>query len=478
MTAAPGLADRTAAELAHLLRSRMVSSREITEAALDRIEAVEPTLNCFITLMPEAALAQADAADAELADGRDRGPWHGMPVGLKDLLYTKGVRTTAGSAAMGDFVPTFDATVVTKLRDAGAVFLGKQNMHEFANGITNENLTFGASRNPWDPDHIPGGSSGGSAAAVAAGAGVAALGSDTGGSIRIPASCCGIVGLMPTYGRVSRHGVVPLSWSLDHVGPIARSVADAASLLEAIAGYDPRDGSSDPRSMPGLLDTEEPESLRGLRVAIPRNYFFDRVDAEVADAVGRAAGILTDLGATLVDVAVPHVELSPAVQYAVAIPEAFAWHRRLLVRAGDRYAPRIRLVLESGAAVSAADYLDAQRLRVLIRQGLVGALAKADVLLAPTIPVPPPSIGTQTVRAAWGEEDVLGCLLRLTCPVDLSGQPAISVPCGFSASGLPVGMQLIGRPFEERRLCRVAHAYERATPWHGERPVLTSGAFA
>jgi len=195
VTAAPGLADRTAAELAHLLRSRMVSSREITEAALDRIEAVEPTLNCFITLMPEAALAQADAADAELADGRDRGPWHGMPVGLKDLLYTKGVRTTAGSAAMGDFVPTFDATVVTKLRDAGAVFLGKQNMHEFANGITNENLTFGASRNPWDPDHIPGGSSGGSAAAVAAGAGVAALGSDTGGSIRIPASCCGIVGL-------------------------------------------------------------------------------------------------------------------------------------------------------------------------------------------------------------------------------------------------------------------------------------------
>ena len=476
MTGAQDLADRSAGELARLLRSRAASASEILDAVQTRVAMIEPKLNTFIRLMPEAARAQANSADAELAAGHDRGPWHGLPIGLKDLLYTQGVPTTAGSAALADFVPDFDATVVAKMRAAGAVFLGKQNMHEFALGITNENIAFGACRNPWSVDHIPGGSSGGSAAAVAVGAGVAAIGSDTGGSIRIPASCCGVVGLMPTYGRVSRHGVVPLSWSLDHVGPIARSVADAASLLEAIAGYDARDPASDPRPLSRLLEGKPPASLEGVRIAIPRNYFFDRVDPEVARAVEAAARVLADLGTTLVDVNVPHVEHSLPVQFVVAIPEALSWHRSGLAKAADRYGARVRSAIESGAYVPAADYLDAQRVRVLIRRGLTGALAQADAMLAPTIPVPPPRIGEDSLLTSWGEEDVVSCLIRLTSPIDLSGQPAISVPCGFSASGLPLGMQIIGRPFDERTICRIAQSYEHAAPWGDKRPSAVFGA--
>ncbi len=465
------LVERPISEVAPLVRSRQVSPVDLTRQALERIERLEPHLNAFITVLGDQALADATAAERQILLGDYRGPLHGIPIGLKDLLMTRGVRTTGGSAVLADFVPDEDATTVARLRQAGAVIVGKLNLHEFAYGVTNNNATFGPTHNPWRHGYIPGGSSGGSVAAVAAAECMAALGSDTGGSIRIPASLCGVVGLMPTYGRVSRYGCLALSWSLDHVGPLARSVTDAALLLGVIAGEDPLDVSTQPIPVPDYAAGIE-EGVDGLRVGVPTNWFFERVDDDVAAAVRQAIEVLAGLGAEVVEVSLPHVELSLLAEFAIVLPEATSYHEHLLRERADRYAPDIRVLLEAGEAISGPKYLKAQRLRTLIKQSFRAAMMRVDVIATPTTPSPSVTIGQETIAIGEEPEPVLDCLVRYTCPIDLSGQPAISVPCGFTGEGLPIGLQLIGRPFDEATLCRAARAYEAATDWHARRPPL------
>ena len=466
------LALRPVSELAPLIRAGKVSPVELTRQVLERIEALEPRLNAYITVLADAAMAEARVAERHIAQGSYRGPFHGIPVGLKDLLMTRGVRTTGGSAVLADYVPDEDATTVARLRTAGAIVTGKLNLHEFAYGVTNDNYTFGATHNPWQLGSIPGGSSGGSAAAVAAGECVAALGSDTGGSIRIPAALCGVVGLMPTYGRVSRYGALALSWSLDHVGPITRGVTDAALMLGVIAGYDPLDVSTQQLPVPDYTD-EIADGVAGLRVGVPRNYFFERLHPDVKHHVEAAVRTLGELGAEVVEVDLPGVELSNVVEFTITLTEATSYHEHLLRDRADRYSPELRALLEAGEAISGPRYLKAQRLRTVIKQGFRAAMERVDLIATPTVPHPTVPIGQPTVTLGGVEEAVIDCLIRYTCPIDLSGQPAIALPCGFSKDGVPAAsLQLIGRPFDEATICRAALAYESATDWHTRHPPL------
>lgn len=465
------LATRSISELAPLIQSGEISPVELTQQVLRRIERLEPQLNAYITVLAEQALADAQTAERHIRLGHYLGPLHGIPVGLKDLLYTRGVRTTGGSAVLAEFIPHEDATTVTRLQRAGAIIVGKQNLHEFANGITNNNATFGPTHNPWKLGYIPGGSSGGSAAATAAGECIASLGSDTGGSIRIPAALCGVVGLMPTYGRVSRYGALALAWSLDHVGPITRTVTDAALILQTIAGYDPLDVATVSLPVPDYTEGIE-SGLAGLSLGVPKNYFFERIHPEVKEAVTRAIQVLADEGATIVEVSIPHVEYSLPCQYTIVLAEATSYHEHWLRTCADRYSSEIRTLLEAGELISAPKYLRAQRLRTLIKQGFRMAMTRVDVLVTPTVPHPAVPIGQEVIVWEDGEEPLLDCMIRFTCPIDLSGQPAISIPCGFTNEGLPIGLQLIGRPFDEVTLCRVARAYERATEWHSRQPLV------
>lgn len=472
MTSSDELIFRPISELAPLIVSGQVSPVELTQQVLAQIERVEPTVNAYITVLADEALADARAAERQIMTGHYLGPLHGVPIGLKDLLMTRGVLTTSGSAVLDDYIPDEDATTVTKLRQAGAVITGKLNLHEFAFGVTTNNYTFGPTHNPWMPGYIPGGSSGGSAAAVAAGECIGSLGSDTGGSIRIPAALCGIVGLMPTYGRVSRNGALALSWSLDHIGPITRTVADAALTLNAIAGYDPLDTATQPVPVPDF--TQELEyGVMGMRIGIPRNYFFERVHPEVKQGVEAAIETLEDLGAELVEITLPSVELSIIVEFAIVMAEATSYHEYLLRERAERYAPDIRVLLEAGELVSGPKYLKAQRLRSVIKQSFRAAMEQCDVIATPAVPHPPLEIGQETVVIDGVEETVLDCMVRYACPIDLSGQPAIALPCAFNAQRQPVAsLQLIGRPSDEMTICRVAAAYEAATDWHTLRPNL------
>jgi len=466
------LALRPVSELAPLIRAGEVSPVELTRQVLARVEALEPKLNAYITVLAEQAMADARVAERHIAQGDYRGPFHGIPVGLKDLLMTRGVRTTGGSAVLADYVPDEDATTVVRLRAAGAIVTGKLNLHEFAYGVTNDNFTFGPTHNPWRLGSIPGGSSGGSAAAVAAGECSAALGSDTGGSIRIPAALCGVVGLMPTYGRVSRYGALALSWSLDHVGPITRGVTDAALMLGVIAGYDPLDVSTQPLPVPDYAD-EIADGVAGLRIGVPRNYFFERIHPEVRHHVEGAIRTLVELGAVVVEIDLPGVELSNVVEFTITLAEATSYHEHLLRGRAEKYSPELRVLIEAGEAISAPRYLKAQRLRTVIKQSFRAAMERVDVIATPTVPHPTVPFDQPTVTLGGVEEAVIDCLIRYTCPVDLSGQPAIALPCGFSANGVPAAsLQLIGRPFDEATICRAALAYESATEWHTRHPPL------
>ena len=463
----------SAGELARLIAGKQVSPVEVVKAHLERITSLDGSLRCFITLTAEAATAAAREAESAVTAGRPLGPLHGVPLGLKDLYDTAGVRTTGGSKILADRVPAADATVVRRLREAGMIVLGKLNMVEFAYGPEGRNAHYGHARNPWDAvtHRMAGGSSSGSGVAVAAGLAPVALGSDTGGSIRIPCSLCGLAGIKPTYGRVSRAGVLPLSWSMDHVGPMTRTVADSALVLGAMAGYDPADPTSSVLPVPDYAAALTGD-VRGLRVGLLRAFFLESATPEVRTAVEAAARALEKAGAVVDEVALPGVGHVAAGALAVVATEAMTYHAEWLrTRAAD-YDPDVSSRLMVGAFVTGVHYVRGQQARALIRREVDEALARHDVLLAPATPVTAPRIDERDTTLGDGPSDIRSALIRLTRPFNFSGHPTCSVPCGFSGGGLPIGMQIVGRPFDEATVLRVGDAYQRLTDWHARRPVL------
>ena len=445
-----------------MVRRKSASPVELTRECLQRMEKYNPTLNCFITVMAEQGMAQAKELEAERQKGKLRGPPHGVPIALKDLFDTAGVRTTAGSAVFLNRVPTQDAEVVRRLKAAGAIILGKTNMHEFAYGATSVPSHFGPVHNPWNLAHIAGGSSGGSASAVAAELCYGALGSDTGGSIRQPSAYCGIVGIKPTYGRVSTRGVVPLSFTNDHIGPMARSVEDATLLLNAIAGYDPMDSN--------CLDVPVPDyrlalqgRVSGLRIGIPRALFYEGLDPDIAAAVEAATAVLKKLTAGIRDVRLPDYGNVP-----VTAAEAWAYHLPYYSKTPELYQPQVRTRLEGGRNITAHQYIAAKREIDLVRRTVREVFRDVDVLITPTTAIPP-----DTIENADPEVPPPGGVansLRNTVPFDIYGLPTISVPCGFTRSGMPIGLQISGNHLAEMTVISLARAYERATEWHTRRP--------
>jgi len=455
----------TILELGELLRRKSLSPVELVEQHLERIEQQNPQLNAFITVMADSALAQARQAEREIRQGDWRGPLHGVPIGLKDLIDTAGTRTTAASALFKDRVPTEDAEVVTRLKKAGAVLIGKQNLHEFAYGGSSIISYFGEVRNPWNPAHITGGSSGGSAAAVAAGLGYGAIGTDTAGSIREPASPCGVVGLKPTYGRVSAHGVIPLAPSFDHVGPIAKRVSDAAVILQAIAGYDAKDEFSTDRPVDNYIAAlqEKPEPLR---IGVPRKFFFDDLDLEVASAMKHALDVLRTVSKEIRD-----VEFEVPTQRTLQGAESYAYHAEFAKRTPELYQPETLRRIQNGANVDQAEVSRRLQLLAKFRREIGDVFKEVDVLVTPTVPIPPPTIADLKQNPDELRQREL-ILLRNTRPFNVWGLPAISVPCGFTESGLPIGLQIAGPHWQEARVLQLAEAYEHATTWHKRKPSL------
>jgi aspartyl-tRNA(Asn)/glutamyl-tRNA(Gln) amidotransferase subunit A len=449
-------------ELAPRLRRKEVSPLELTRACLASIEKLNPKLNSFITVLADSALAEARAAEEEIARGEWRGPLHGIPVALKDLIDTAGTRTTAGSGLYQNRVPTEDGEVVERLRRAGAVIVGKNNLHEFAYGGSSLVSFFGDVHNPWNAAHIAGGSSGGSAAAVTAGLCYAAIGTDTAGSIREPAALCGCVGIKPTYGRVSARGAIPLSWSLDHVGPLAATVADAAIVLQAIAGYDPRDVGS--VNVP-VIDYVSGlrETTKKLRAGVPRKYFYDELDGEVRAAVEQALAVIKTLVADVRD-----VEIEVSSDRTVQAAESFAYHAGNVARTPELYQPETLRRIRSGENISAAEYILRRRELDEERRRAHNFFADVDLLVAPTMPIPAPAIADLKKNPGALRPAEL-VLLRNTRPFNVWGLPAISVPCGFTKSGLPIGLQIAGPHWREDLVLRLAHAYEQATEWRNRR---------
>ena len=460
----------------------------VTDAYLARIAKLDDTIGAYITVTADGARAAADAADRRYREGRPLGPLDGAPITLKDVFCTKGVRTTCASKILEHFIPPYDATVADRLAKAGAVMLGKSNMDEFAMGSSTEHSAFKVTRNPWDLTRVPGGSSGGPAAAVAAGLAAGSLGTDTGGSIRQPAAFCGVVGLKPTYGRVSRYGLVAFASSLDHPGPFARDVTDTALLLGTIAGHDPNDATSLEAPVPDYVADLEGE-VRGLRLGVPDEYFIAGMDPEVERAVRAAIDVLKGLGATLERVSLPATPHALATYYVIAPAEASSNLARYdgvkyglrvpgcdLIDMESRtraagFGAEVRRRVMLGTYVLSAGYYDAyygqaQKVRTLVRRDFDAAFARVDLIVAPTTPNVPFKHGEKTDPIAMYLNDIF------TIPADMSGVPAISVPCGFTASGLPIGLQLIGRALDEATVLRAARAYERATDWHTRRPEL------
>ena len=461
--AAAELCDLGIGELGRRYRARGLSPVDVAAAHLARIEQVDKTLGSYLTVTPDRALADARAAEVAIRRG-DAGPLAGVPVAYKDLYATRGVRTTAGSALLADWVPERDATCVSRLQQAGMVMLGKLTTHEFAFGIQFPGHRFLPARNPWDLDHIPGGSSSGSGAALAAGLTVGALGSDTGGSIRGPAAFCGIVGLKPTYGRVSRAGVVTLSWTLDHTGPMARTVEDCALMLQALAGHDPADPASSREQPVPDYAAGLGSGVRGLRVGVPREYFFHDVKPEVADAFESAMGTLRQLGAEVRDVRIPSIWAAPAFM-VIMLTEAFAYHARDLRERPQLYGEVLREKLMAGALFTGDEYVQAQRLRARLREDMHRALGDVDVLATPTTP------GTAPAFSAVLDPSFPFARSNMA-PFNMAGLPALALPCGFAPGGLPISLQLAGRPFDEATVLRAGHAYEQATEWHRRRPPI------
>ncbi len=449
----------TITELAPKIKSRAVSPIELTRAVLDQIERLNPTLNAYITTDADGALKAAKTAERQIARGKYLGPLHGIPISLKDLYDTKGLRTTAASKILKDRIPDADAASVTKLREAGAIIVGKTNMHEFAFGSTTQSPHFGGTRNPYNTDCIPGGSSGGSGAAVAADMCIASTGSDTGGSIRAPSALCGIVGLKPTYGRVSLRGIIPLAWSLDHAGPMTKCVRDAAIMLSAMAGHDPMDPTSAQERVPGFVRGLK-NDVKKLKIGIDPSFCFTGADDEVVGAIKKSLELLERLGARVVEVSLPNIELTAVVESIIITAEPAAYHEDNLRNRGSDFGEDVRALLDAGAAFSAVHYIKAQRLRRLIQQEFADAFRKIDLFAMPSAPAAAPRIRATTVSIGGTETDIGMAFLRFPCPGNLTGLPAISVPCGMSKGGLPVGLQLMGRAFDEATVLRAAYTFE------------------
>ena len=455
----------TIGQASGLLQRRELSPVELTQAFLDRIEATDGDLHSFILVLKDQALADARTAEAEIIRGGYKGHLHGIPFALKDLYDTAGVRTTAGSKVDIDRVPTEDATTTARLKAAGGILLGKLAMHEFALGGPDFTTPFTPARNPWNLDHVTGGSSSGSGSAVASGQSMGALGSCTGGSIRGPASLCGIVGLKATYGRVSRAGVVTLSWSQDHCGPMTWTVEDAAYMLQAIAGYDPKDPTTSTAPVPDYSLSLR-EDIRGLTIGVPRHFFFapnPSVNPEVVSTVEKGMEVLQELGANLEEVTIPSLEYVRAANSVIMLSEAYAYHEHNLKSRPQDFGEMVRARFRIGGLFSASDYVQAQRCRQLVKKEFAEVMRRVDLLVTPTM--------TQTAAAFEGFDST--STVRgpsFTAPFNLTGLPAISVPCGFTAAGLPVGMQIAGKPFDEPGVIRAAYAYQQSARWFERRP--------
>jgi aspartyl-tRNA(Asn)/glutamyl-tRNA(Gln) amidotransferase subunit A len=456
-------------ELSRLLREKKLSPVELTNDCLTRIERLNAQLDAFITVTAKSALLEAHKAEEEIQGGSWRGPLHGIPLGLKDLIDTAGVRTTAASALFKDRIPTKDAEVVHRLKAAGAVLLGKQNLHEFAYGGSSVISYYGPSHNPWELEHITGGSSGGSAAAVAAGMCYGAIGSDTSGSIREPAAFCSLVGLKPTYGRVSLRGVIPLSPSLDHLGPLTRTVADAALILQAIAGFDAKDATSADVAVPDYLSSPG-KDIKQFRIGRPKKDFYDELDPDITAAVEEALSVLQDLGGEIREIDLPELT-DRTVQYA----ECYAYHAEYVARSPELYQPETLRRIKAGAGITARELEEKRQELAQARRDIAHVFENVDVLITPTTPVPAPAIAELKGDPVELRPREL-FLLRNTRPFNIWGLPAISVPCGFTTSGLPIGLQIVGPHWEEARVLRVAGAYEAATEWHNRSAVVKPGS--
>lgn len=458
-------------EIAALIGRRKVSPCELLESLLCHVQNHNPKINAFLTMNAEGCRADARRAESQIARGRYRGPLHGVPVAVKDNIWTAGLRTTAGSRILADFVPVEDATVIRRLRRAGAIILGKTNMSEFAYGATNNNEHYGATHNPWNLERTTGGSSGGSAAAVAAGFAFAALGTDTGGSIRIPSALCGVVGLKPTFGRVSCHGTMPLVPAYDHVGPIARSAADVALVLNAIAGRDPRDRTTRSLSVPNFSHELRRRNCH-LRLGLPREFYFDDLSSEVADSLDRAVHTLERAGAQVREVRLPDVKQASERCVPYSYAEATIVHRRagFFPSRAEEYGEDVLRRLKIGAEVLALDYVEAAEATRVLQAEFAAAMANVDAILAPTVPLAATLIGQKTAVVGSREEAVRSALIRLNRPANIVGLPSLTIPCGFTADGLPLAMQLIGRPFCEGRLLRIAHLYLQSSGQTRVRP--------
>lgn len=461
----------TVQQVADLIKRKAVSPVELTRACLDRIEQWDSQLHAYITVLRDAALAQAQAAERALLRGDTLGPVHGVPLALKDAFAMRGVRTTGGTKVLEHNVPAYDSAVVERLRQGGAVFLGTLNMHEIAFGATTANPHYGVACNPWHRDYIPGGSSGGSGVAVAASLCLGSVGTDAGGSVRLPAALCGIVGLKPTFGRISRFGTLPLSLTMDHNGPMTKTVRDAALLLQILAGPDPRDPGCRAKPIPDYAKALTGD-VKGVKIGLPKEYFADAMDEEVRTAVTTAIRLLEGQGATVEEVSLPHSQYAPATLVGLVMPEASANNIRYLKTQAHEYGEEVRSLLYMGMLLPAHRYLQAQRVRALINREIAAALRMVDVLMLPTAAVPAPKIGQRHVTLGGKAVNISAALPRLTLPFNLSGLPAISVPCGFTANGLPIGLQIAGRAFDEVTVLRVAYAYEQQTSWHTQRPKL------
>lgn len=457
-------------ELAPLLKDKSISPVEVTEAVLNQAEQTQETINAYIDIYREDALKRAREAEQEITSGNYRGMYHGIPMGIKDIIYMKDKVTTMASKIHQDFVSDFDATVVKKLEEAGVVITGKVSLHEYAWGITNNNPHFGPVRNPWNTNKIPGGSSGGSGAAVAADASIASLGTDTAGSIRIPSSACGIVGLKQTYGRVSKYGVFPLAWTLDHVGPMTKTVKDAAGLLQITAGFDHKDPTSVNTPVDNYLGGINGD-VKDLVIGVNEDYFFHRVDSKIEKLVREGIQTLVDQGAKVKEVKIPALQYAEWAELITSLSEASAIHHSDLKNRPADFGDDIRLLFELGELPSAVEYLQAQQVRKQLKQDFRKAFEEVDLLAAPTLPVLPSDIGSDFADLNGEKVDLINNIIRFMGPENLTGLPALTVPCGLS-EGLPVGMQFIGPAFQETAILNAGYALEQTNPMQDRKPIL------